>query len=176
MTMIRVAEFREAVDRARDEINDPRVFDDVMRRSMIEFERACAEASYPAIVDEPDVAAACDACIKGVVGLLFARAVAAKAGPFKRMAANREIDRAAFVAHTACDYLNETVKKAMATNVGFDGAFEGGVKALKSMLNVEQAGGSGPGVEKSIDLRTTVFFTGHCVLIFEGRSCLRRVN
>ena len=78
------------------------------------------EASYPdAIVDEPDVAAACDAFIKGVVGLLFARAAAAKAGPFKRMAANREIDRAALVAHTAYDYLNETVKNAKVAHIDF---------------------------------------------------------
>jgi hypothetical protein len=151
MTMIRVAELREAVDRARDEINDPRVFDDLMRRSMIKFACACAKASYPAIVDEPDVAAACDAFIKGVVGLLFARAAAAKAGLFKRTAANFEIDRAAFVAHTAYDCLNETVKKAMVTNVGYDGTDEGFMKALTSLLNIEQDDVDGDG-EELIDL------------------------
>ena len=134
--MIRVAEIRAAVDRVRDEINDPRVFDEVMRQSLRAFEKACADASFPSIVDEPDVVVACDKLTKGVVGLLFARAAAAKAWPFKLRAANREIDRAALVAHTAYDDLNEAVKTAMVKNCGFDGTHEGFQTALMSTLGL----------------------------------------
>ena len=68
---------------------------------------------------------------------MFARAVATKAGIFKIMAANREIDRAAVVAHRVYDYLNETVKKAAVNNVVFDGTHQGFTKALMSALNME---------------------------------------
>jgi hypothetical protein len=134
MTMIRVAQLRDTVDRAREEIDDARVFDEAMQQSMIRFESACAEASFPAIVDEPEVVAACDALIKGVVGLLFARAVGAKAWPFKLRAANREIDRAALIAHTAYDDLIRVVKKAMVANVGFDGTHDGFLNSMISEL------------------------------------------
>jgi hypothetical protein len=122
-SMIRVVQLRDAIDRAREEINDPRVFDEVMQQSMIRFERACAEASFPAIVDKREVVAACDTFIEGVVGLLFARAAGAKALPFKLRAAKREIDRAALLAHTAYDDLNTIVKKAMETAAASDRAY-----------------------------------------------------
>src|SRR6201984_1856007 len=125
MTMIRVAQLRDEVDLAREEINDPRVFDEVMQKSLFTFESACARASFPAIVDDPEVVAACATFIDGVVGLLFARAAGAKAYPGRVRAANREIDRAALVAHTAYDDLNAIVKNAMIAKTGFDGTDEG---------------------------------------------------
>jgi hypothetical protein len=127
---------RAAVDRARDQINDPRVFDDVMQQSLRTFEMACADASFPAIVEEPDVVVACDKLTEGVVGLLFARAAGAKAWPFKLRAANREIDRAALVAHTAYDDLTNAVITAMVANCGFDGTNEGFQKALMSTFGL----------------------------------------
>jgi hypothetical protein len=136
--LIHYAEFWDAVDRARDKISDPRVFDDVMKRSLYAFGRACADASYPAIVDDPDVVAACHKLTEGVVGLLFARATAAKAWPFSLRAANREIDRTALVAHTAYDELVETVKKVMTAKVGFDGTDEGFKKSLISRLGLDE--------------------------------------
>ena len=136
MTMIFVAQLRDAVDRACKEINDPRVFDEVMQQSLFRFERSCAAASFPEIVDEPEVAAACDVLIKAVAGLLFARAAGAKAWPFKLRAANREIDRTAFAAHTALDDLDKIVKKAMVAKVGFDGTDEGFMTALVSKLEL----------------------------------------
>src|SRR5438046_1115663 len=58
-TMIRVAELRDAVDRARGAINDPRVFNPIAMSAMFDFEMACADASYSDVVGDPDVAAAC---------------------------------------------------------------------------------------------------------------------
>jgi hypothetical protein len=135
---IYTAKFWDAVDRARDEIGDPRVFDEVMQRSLRIFAHACADASYPAIANDPNIVAACHKLTEGVVGLLFARAAGAKAWPFKLWAANREIDRAALVAHTAYDVLVDTVKKSMIANVGFDGTQEGFVEAMISTFGLDE--------------------------------------
>jgi hypothetical protein len=110
---------------------------------LFDFETTCAEASFPAIVDEPNVVAACYTFIDRVVGLLFARAAAAKAGIFKLRAANREIDRTALAAHVAQFAVNMAVKKAMIAHCGFDGSHEGFAKALASIFDDEH---EGPGI------------------------------
>ena len=92
MTMIRVIAIRDAFDRARDDINDPRVFNnEAIRKMRVAFESLCAEASDPHIVDDPRVIAACTALIDAMTDVLFARAAAHAAGFFRMFSAHRVV-------------------------------------------------------------------------------------
>ena len=51
---------------------------------------------------------------------------------------HREIDRAALIAHTAHDELDEAVKSAMIERDGFDGTYEGFVRKVMSTLQLDQ--------------------------------------
>jgi hypothetical protein len=109
-TMIRVAELQDAVDRARGAINDPRVFNPVAMNTMFDFEMACADASYSDVIDDPDVATACATLTAAVTGVLFARAASYRAGFFKKLAANRAINRAGLAAQKALHDLKHALR------------------------------------------------------------------
>jgi hypothetical protein len=111
-TMIRVAELHDAVDRAREAIDDRRVFNVGVIESMFDFEVACADASHPLVVDDSDVRAACIVVTEAFTGLLFARAAAYRAGFLTKITANRRIHRAGLVADKALEDLKQAVSSA----------------------------------------------------------------
>lgn len=119
--MVRVIAMREAVDRARDAINDPRVFDnEAVGRMSVAFERLCADASNPRIVDNPRLVAACIALIDAMTDVLFARAAAHRAGFFRMFSAHRAVYVTGQAAGKAYGALNEAIRDAWVAAEGFD--------------------------------------------------------
>jgi hypothetical protein len=121
MTMIRVIAIRDAFDRARDAINDPRVFDnEAVRKMTVAFERLCADASHPLIVDDPKVVTACTALVDAMTNVLFARAAAHAAGFFRMFSAHRSVYVAGQAAGDAYGALDRAIRDAWIAAVGFD--------------------------------------------------------
>lgn len=123
MTMIYVKALRDAFDRARDGIAEPRVFDnDAVMGAHYAFERACADASHLVIVNNPRVVAACAALIDAEVAMLFARAnaYAAEGSFFRMLSAHRGVYRTGKVAAEALGTIDVTIRDAWIAAEGFD--------------------------------------------------------